>query len=208
MHAAFIPPLIPSSAKVLPRGAEWIHEPKWDGFRFQIVKNGRDVRLFARNRSEYSDRFPRMTEWFAHFPTQAVILDGELCLVGADGMANFRALLGEMRKSWQDEERLTFFAFDLLHQDGVDLRRLPLSERKRDLQRLCARSGIPFLKEVQTFPDGRLLLEHCDKFGFEGVVSKHLASRYASGPSRAWVQVKYKGWKEANVDRGELFEGH
>ena len=53
-----------------------------------------------------------------------------------------------------------FLVFDLLHQGGVDLRRLPLSERKRDLQ---------------TFPNGELLFEHCSKFGFEAVVSKDLA---------------------------------
>ena len=74
------------------------------------------------------------------------------------------------------------------------------------MQRLCARSGIPFLKEIKTFPDGRLLLEHCDKFGFEGVVSKHLASRYSSGQNRNWLKVKCKAWKEAKVNRGEVAE--
>jgi ATP-dependent DNA ligase len=66
---------------------------------------------------------------------------------------------------------------------------------------------VPFLREVQTFPNGALLLEHCDKFSFEGVVSKRLASKYVSGPSRAWVKVKCPGWKRANENRGELFEG-
>ena len=62
-----------------------------------------------------------------------------------------------------------FLVFDLLHQDGVDLRGLPLSERKRDLIRLCRKSKVPFLRQVQTFPDGALLFDHCNKFGFEGV---------------------------------------
>ena len=47
-----------------------------------------------------------------------------------------------------------FLAVDLLHQDGVDLRGLPLSERKRDLHRLCVKARVPLLKEVQTFPNG------------------------------------------------------
>jgi ATP-dependent DNA ligase len=47
---------------------------------------------------------------------------------------------------------LVFLSFDLLHQDGVDLRGLPLSERKRDLHRLCAKSRVSFMREVQTFP--------------------------------------------------------
>jgi ATP-dependent DNA ligase len=52
-----------------------------------------------------------------------------------------------------------------------------------------------------------LLLKHCNRFGFEGVVSKRLASKYVSGPSRSWVKVKCEGWKEANHERFSLFEG-
>jgi ATP-dependent DNA ligase len=100
-----------------------------------------------------------------------------------------------------------FLVFDLLHQDGVDLRGLPLSERKRDLRRLCRKSRVPFLREVQTFPNGTLLFDHCNKFGFEGVVSKRLASRYSSGPSRNWVKTKCPGWKRINSERYRLFEG-
>jgi len=98
--------------------------------------------------------------------------------------------------------------FDLLHQDGVDLRGLPLSERKRDLHRLCLKSQVPFLKEVQTFPNGELLLDHCNKFGFEGVVSKRLASRYVSGPSRYWTKTKCPDWKRVNAERHRLFENN
>jgi bifunctional non-homologous end joining protein LigD len=78
------------------------------------------------------------------------------------------------------KSQLIFLAFDLLHQDGVDLRGLPLSERKRDLHRFCAKSRVPFLKQVETLPNGALLLEHCNKFDFEGVASKRLSSRYMS----------------------------
>jgi hypothetical protein len=67
---------------------------------------------------------------------------------------------------------------------------------------------VPFLREVQTFPNGPLLFEHCSKFGFEGVVSKRPASRYSSGPSRNWVKTKCVAWKSANANRHKLFEGH
>jgi bifunctional non-homologous end joining protein LigD len=99
-----------------------------------------------------------------------------------------------------------FMAFDLLHQDGVDLRGLPLSERKRDLRRLCGKARVPFMRQVQTFPDGPVLFDHCNQFGFEGVVSKRLASRYSSGPSRNWVKSKCPDWKRINAERGKLFE--
>jgi ATP dependent DNA ligase-like protein len=110
------------------------------------------------------------------------------------------------RRLLPTESQLMFLVFDLLHQDGVDLRGLPLSERKRDLDRLCRKSKVPFLKQVQTFPDGGVLFEHCNKFGFEGVVSKRLSSRYMSGPSRNWTKSKCPDWKRDNTERYRLFE--
>jgi len=107
-----------------------------------------------------------MVEAFAKLPAQSAILDGDLCLIDP-------RLMAQMRTSRPDERQLMFLVFDLLHQDGVDLRGLPLSERKRDLRRLCRKSPVPFMREVQTFPNGNtLLFDHCNKFGFEGVVSK------------------------------------
>ena len=66
---------------------------------------------------------------------------------------------------------------------------------------------MPFMREVQTFPERHTLFDHCSKFGFEGVVSKRLASRYSGGPSRNWVKTKCPGWKRINAERYRLFEG-
>jgi len=147
-----------------------------------------------------------MAEWFAKLPTRAAVLDGELCLFDDAGAANFRQLMAQMRTRAPDETQLMFFVFDLLHQDGVDLRQLPLSERKRDLHRLCRKSKMPIMREMQSFPDGAALLEHRNLMGFEGVVSKRPAARYISGPSRSWVKVKCEGWKRSNQHRAKLFE--
>ena len=95
----------------------------------------------------------------------------------------------------------------MLHQDGVDLRSLPLSERKRDLNRLSRKSRVPFLRQVKTFPDGDVLLDYCNRFAFEGVVSKRLSSPYTSGPSRHWLKTKCEGWARDNTERYRLFEG-
>ena len=92
-------------------------------------------------------------------------------------------------------------------QDGVDLRGLPLTERERDLRRLCAKARVPFMSQVQTFPDGPVLFDHCNRFGFERVVSKRLASHHGSGPSRNWIKTKCPDWKRDNAERGKLFEG-
>ena len=120
----FIRPLSPSAAVRPPKGDDWLHEPKWDGFRFQIIKDGSQVRLYSRHGAEYTDRLPGMVEAFGKLPTQSAILDGELCLIDPRGSAHFYRLMAQMRTSHPDESQLMFLAFDWLHQDGVDLRGL------------------------------------------------------------------------------------
>jgi len=171
------------------------------------IKDGNAVRLYSKSGAEYSDRLSSMVEAFANLPTQTAILDGELCLIEPSGGAHFYGLMHQMRTKHPDESQLMFLVFDLLHQDGVDLRGLPLSERKRDLRRLGAKVRVPFMRQVQTFPDGPILFDHCNQFGFEGVVSKRLSSRYVSGPNRNWVKTKCPDWKRVNAERGKLFEG-
>ena len=150
----FIKPLAPSSSVRPPQGDDWIFEPKWDGFRFQVIKDDAGVRLYSRHGAEYTDRLPRMAEAFAKLPTISAILAGELVLVDRRGAAHFYRLMSQMRTSEPDECQLMFLVFDLLHQDDVDLRGLPLTERKRDLHGLRVKARVPFLNEVQTFPNG------------------------------------------------------
>jgi bifunctional non-homologous end joining protein LigD len=201
VRPTFVRPLVPANATRPPRGPGWLFEPKLDGFRLQILKDGDCVRLFSKGGAEYSDRLPGMVESFKRLPTRSAILDGELCSIGADGRPRFYKLLHDMRTRWPDEDQMMFFVFDLLYQDGVDLRHLPLSERKRDLDRLCRRSRLPSMKQVQTFPDGDVLFEHCAKFGFEGVVAKRVDRPYYSGPSKTWTKTKCPGWKRENQER-------
>jgi ATP-dependent DNA ligase len=80
-------------------------------------------------------QLPRMRRPFAESPTNSAILDGELCLIDPGGGANVYRLMHVMRTRSPDESQLMFLAFDLRHPDGVDLRGLPLSERKHDLHR-------------------------------------------------------------------------
>jgi bifunctional non-homologous end joining protein LigD len=138
VRLAFIRPLAPSAAVRPPTGDDWLHAPKWDGFRFQIIKDGSDVRFYSGHGAQYTDRLPGMAEAFGKLPTQSAILDGELVLIDPRGAAHFYRPMAQMRTSEPDESQLMFLVFDMLHQDGVDLRGLPLSERKRDLSRISA----------------------------------------------------------------------
>jgi bifunctional non-homologous end joining protein LigD len=186
----FIRPLSPSAAVRPPKGDDWLHEPKWDGFRFQIITDGSQVRFYSRHSAEYTERLPGMCKAFAELPADAAIIDGELCLVDLRGAAHFWQLMSQMRSRWPDESRLMFLAFDRLHQDSADLRSETLTQRKRALDRLCRGARVPYLHQVEVFADGEVLFDYCNRFGFEGVVSKRRASGYASGSSRWWVKVK------------------
>jgi hypothetical protein len=65
--------------------------------------------------------------------------------------------------------------------------------RKRDLNRLCRKADVPFMRQVETFPDGAALFAHCAEFGLEGVVSKRIDRPNVSGPTNFWVKTKSHG---------------
>ena len=68
-------------------------------FRFQIIKDGSQVRFYSRHGAEYTDRLPGMVEAFGKMPTQSAILDGELVLIDPRGAAHFYRLMAQMRTS-------------------------------------------------------------------------------------------------------------
>jgi len=208
MRPSYFDPCLPVLGRTLPKGPDWVHQPKMDGYRCLVAKIGQRVRLYSKNGTEWSDQLPGLVEVFAALQTDFIV-DGELCVCDDRGRPNFRALHAEMRQRRPDTSRMTYFAFDLLFDRDVDLRPLALSERQRDLARLCdkGRKAVPGLFLVESFPEGEPLLEWCGTYGLEGIVSKRLSSTYSSGACRSWVKVKSDGWRTANQFRHKLFEG-
>ena len=200
----FIRPCSPVTTRKVPAGDDWVHEIKLDGYRFQIIKAGRQVQLYGRSGSEWTRRLPGLTDAFLRLACRSAILDGELVLPDADGAPDFYALHLAVRSA--SEAELAYFAFDLLYRDGQDLRHLPLTERKRRLERLVHRSEIPCLRLVTTFDDGVKLLETAERMQLEGIVSKRRNSAYRSGECRNWRKIKTKTWRAANRERWRLFE--
>jgi len=200
----FIRPCIPSTAKAIPRGDDWLHEPKLDGYRLQIVKDGPAVRLYSRTGYAWTKRLASLTEALAGLLCTSAVIDGELVFPAADGSPDFYRLQSAMVPGRQHD--LAVFAFDLLHHDGEDLRPIPLIDRRLHLTELLARSNVPCLHLVWGFDDGAKLLEVAERHGLEGIVSKRQASPYCSGPSRDWVKVKTAAWRAANRERWRMFE--
>jgi hypothetical protein len=130
---AFVRPCIPTVTSQPPVGERWVHEAKWDGWRFQIIKAAGQVRLFARIGTEWTERLPAIADAFATLPARSAQLDGELCFCDEQGRPNFHALQGTMRWRYPDQAALSFHAFDLLHLNGADLRPKPLLEGRKRL---------------------------------------------------------------------------
>src|SRR5688572_4012427 len=124
---AFVRPCLPTAARRPPIGSAWLHELKIEGYRFQIIKQDRHVRLFSRSGLEWTDQHPEFAAAFRRLTCRSAQLDGQLVL--PESAANPNPLSREAG----DEPELVFFAFDLLHRDEEDLRTLPLRERQRRL---------------------------------------------------------------------------
>jgi bifunctional non-homologous end joining protein LigD len=180
-------------------------EPKLDGYRFQIVKDDRAVRLHSKSGSDWTKRLLLLAEALAAIRCQSAVLDCELVFPTSEGHPDFRALqaaIGDRTRHHQ----LAVFAFDLLHYDGIDFKPVPLIERRLQLTELVARTQVRCLHLVQGFDNGAKLFKAAEQHDLEGIVSKRQASAYRSGPSRDWVKIKTAGWRAANRERWRLFE--
>ena len=202
----FVYPCLPILGQEPPTGPGWAHQPKWDGYRLMVAKDRDTIRFFSKRGTEWTERLAGLAEAFLELPTLSAVLDGELCICDDRGRADFRALNAEMRHGRPDVSRMVVFAFDLISQDNVDLRRLSFTERQKDLKRLCSDRRVPCLFLVDTFPEGGPLLEWCAHYGLEGIVSKRRQSGYVSGPWSHWVKTKCANWKRENAERHRLFE--
>ena len=199
MSLRFIPPCSPIRAPKPPTGGVWLHELKLDGYRLQIVKDQREMRVFTRPGAEWTERLTAFADPFVALACRSAILDGELVLPDKTGAPDFRGLHRAVASSRHHE--LVFFAFDLLHRDGQDLRPLPLIERRKRLARLISRSDISCLHLVEAFDDGAKLLATAERMQLKGIVSKRRAAPYRSGESTDWRKIKTVAWREANRER-------
>ena len=161
------------------------------------------MRLYSRRGYDWTRRLAGLAEALAGIPGRSAVIDAELVFPAPDGSPDFGGLQAAMTAGRQHE--LAVFAFDLLHRDGVDLRPLPLSERKDLLATLLHRSKVNCLHLVATFPDGARLLASAERLGLEGIVSKRRSAPYRSGESNDWRKVKTVAWREANRERWRLF---
>jgi bifunctional non-homologous end joining protein LigD len=189
---SFVVPQLATLVEEAPTGADWTFEIKYDGYRIEALIDGGNVRLFTRRGNDWTARFPAIARRLARFPVKTATLDGELVALDASGRSAFNQLQQSLDAA--NDHDLTYFAFDLLYLDGVDLRPLPLVERRKQLERLLRRarvttSGAVRLGQRMTGTASALITAAC-RLGLEGIIGKRLDAPYASGRNRNWVKVK------------------
>lgn len=186
----FINPCRPTPADKVPTGTGWLHEIKHDGYRMLVRKTSDRVRLYTRRGYDWTDRYPFAMSSALRLAAKSATLDCELVCTKKNGVSCFDTLHNRLR----DREAF-LYAFDLLEQDGMDLRARPLIERKAMLAELLAERitlGI-HLVEHET-GNGPALFKAACKMGLEGIVSKKIDSKYVTGPKpcKSWVKVRNK----------------
>ena len=183
----FIKPQLATLKMMAPAGEDWIHEIKYDGYRIQLHIDGDTRKAFTRNGHDWIKRFSTIAGAF-DLPYQAII-DGEVVVVH-DGRTNFSELQAELAGGRQD--RLQYYAFDLLWLDGQDFRKTSQLARKELLKELFDTHSIepPALYSEHAEGDGHELFQAAAKLNFEGIVSKRVDAPYRSERTEAWLKVK------------------
>ena len=187
---AFVPPQLATLVAEAPAGQEWLHEIKHDGYRVQLrLQDGRAAFL-TRNGHDWTHRFRDLPRAAEELQAGSAVLDGEVVVLDEQGVSSFarlKAALGEGAA-----HRLLFFAFDLLHLDGRDLREQPLLERKRQLERLLAPLApdhpIRFCDHL--IGGGPELHRQACRLGAEGIIAKRVDAPYRSGRRDDWLKIK------------------
>ncbi|HKA25642.1 MAG TPA: DNA ligase D [Candidatus Eisenbacteria bacterium] len=195
------PPELATLVAQVPSGDEWLHEIKFDGYRVIARLDDGRATLFTRSGQNWTDRFPAVGEAVARLPARRLLLDGEVVVLGPDGISSFQALQNAIKRPAGG--RLVYFVFDLLHQDGWGLGGVALEERKRALSALLSGQGragaIRYSDHV--IGQGEAFFGKACQRGLEGVVSKRRASLARHGRGTDWLKIKCS-WRQEFVIAG------
>ncbi|MGZ6268153.1 MAG: ATP-dependent DNA ligase [Candidatus Limnocylindrales bacterium] len=200
MDLPFQPPLEPMLAKLtdaIPAGDDWQYEPKWDGFRALVFRDGEEVFIQSRDLKPLDRYFPELPPALRAALPDRCVLDGEVVIAGPNGL-DFDSLLLRIHpaasriKLLAAETPASYVAWDMLALDSRDLRTTPLGERRAMLETALAGAKPPVHLTPAT-RDRSVAAGWFDRFegaGLDGVVAKRLADPYQPG-KRGWAKIKH-----------------
>ena len=179
--------------KELPEGDEWLYEPKLDGYRALLLKDGGQVRILSRNEKELTQMYPGIVAAALRLDTQRVVLDGEIVALAEDGRPSFQAL---QHRASHPKHVIVFYVFDALHLNGRNLMGEPLVKRRAQLAGIIGED--PTIRLSLDLPGSvAAIVQALRAAGIEGVVAKRRDSIYQPGErSSDWLKLKLEQQQE------------
>lgn len=182
----------------IPPAGKWIYEPKWDGFRVLVFRDGAEVLIQSRDEKPLNRYFPEMLDPLRKQLPAKSVLDGEL-VIARDGRLDFDALQLRIHPAASRVKLLaaqtpaSIVFFDLLSRDDRDLRSQPFQKRRATLESIL-KSARPPIHITPATMDRRIALDWFERFegaGFDGVVGKPLDLAYQAD-KRVMVKIKHE----------------
>ncbi|MEJ0065191.1 MAG: DNA polymerase ligase N-terminal domain-containing protein [Caulobacteraceae bacterium] len=178
-------PQLAAQADAAPRGKEWVHEIKHDGYRTLVFFENGQARLITRKGLDWTHRYRGLAKAFDKLACKSAILDGEVVVQDERGVSSLNLLEAALDEG--DGSVFTFFAFDLPYLDGFDLSAAKLIDRKAALAGLIdplidGRSQLQLSDHVEG--DGDVLFAEACRMKLEGIVSKKADARYVQAVRR------------------------
>ncbi|NUR44703.1 MAG: DNA ligase D, partial [Sphingomonas sp.] len=203
---AFVDPQLATLVDDVPTGNSWIHEIKYDGYRLLISVGDGVATAYTRNGLDWSDKFKSLVKAAAKLPAGCLI-DGEAVALDDEGRPSFQLLQSTLKGGGAP---LAFYAFDLLVDQGTDIRKLPTIERKERLAALLEGVSPPIVYGDHVIGRGEEMFEAVCKTGGEGIISKKASATYSGTRTRNWLKIKciqrqefvIVGWSESDKRRG------
>lgn len=201
MQLPFMPTIEPMLAKrvdEIPQGENWIFEPKWDGFRAIVFRDGEELLIQSRDEKPLNRYFPDLEKPLLTALPRQCVLDGEIVIVRGDSL-DFDALQLRLHpaasrvKKLARETPASFVAFDLLCNANRDLREVAFEKRRDELQKLLASVKAPIHLTPAT-RDRKVAGDWFQRFegaGLDGVVAKPVDGTYEPG-KRVMLKVKHE----------------
>lgn len=195
------PPVEPMEAKSvarIPRGAEWLYEPKWDGFRCIAFRDGDEIALQSKSGQPLARYFPEVVEALTRIPARRFVLDGELA-IERDGRLDFDALLQRIHPAASRVRKLAaetpaaYHVFDLLLDGKTALYDKRLTERRERLEAFAQKNfsnGDITLSPATHDPQEAEQWYAGGSKWFDGVIAKRAAAPYRFGERDAVVKIK------------------
>jgi DNA ligase D-like protein (predicted ligase) len=184
----FIPPMDCLRTNKLPEGQKWIYEVKWDGYRTEAVRDGREVMLYSDQGNSHTDKFPVIMLTLQQLRAKRFVLDGEVVALDENRRPSFQEI-----QNWRTTDKpIVYFVFDILPLNGKDLIQLPLSERREILDQVASEFEEPLRISQQFRVRPNDFVAGVKQQGLEGVVAKNEHSVYESGKrTGSWQKQRF-----------------